>query len=288
VGYRNLQECVHDLERHGELIRIDREIDPVLEAGAIQRRVYRAGGPAILFTGIKGCEFPMLANLFGSRSRIRFLFRDTLQAIEKIAKLKQDPLSFLRDPLGSAVLPLHVSHLFPAKIRSAPVLANRTTIAALPQLKSWPDDGGAFITLPQVYSESPATPGWRRSNLGMYRIQLSGGCYRPDQEIGIHYQIHRGIAAHHDEAIRRGTPPEGKHLYRRPPGPCAGRNYAVAGRYARTCPLPVFWADAGCAWSSHPERCRFLRRPISASLARWTRSGRCRKARSATISATIA
>ncbi len=206
MGYRNLQECVLDLERHGDLIRIDREIDPVLEAGAVQRRVYRAGGPALLFTRVKGCEFPMLANLFGSRSRIRFLFRDTLQAIEKIAKLKQDPFSFFRDPLGSAVLPLHVSHLFPAKVRSAPVLANRTTIGKLPQLKTWPDDGGAFITLPQVYSESPDTPGWRRSNLGMYRVQLSGGCYRPDQEVGIHYQIHRGIAAHHAEAIRKGIP----------------------------------------------------------------------------------
>jgi 4-hydroxy-3-polyprenylbenzoate decarboxylase len=91
-------------------------------------------------------------------------------------------------------------------VRSGPVLANRTTISSLPQLKSWPADGGAFITLPQVYTESPESPGWRHSNMGMYRVQLSGGLYRPDAEVGIHYQIHRGVAAHHAEAIRLGVP----------------------------------------------------------------------------------
>lgn len=206
MGYRNLQECVLDLERHGDLIRVDHEVDPCLEVGAIQRRVYRSGGPALLFTRITGCEFPMLANLFGTRSRIRFLFRDTLKALEQIAGIRRDPLSFLRDPLGAAVLPRHAYHLLPAKTRSAPVLANRTSICKLPQLKSWTADGGAYITLPQVYTESPAAPGWRHSNLGMYRIQLSGGSYRPDEEVGVHYQIHRGIAAHHAEAIRLGVP----------------------------------------------------------------------------------
>lgn len=202
MGYRNLRECVHDLERHGELIRIHREVDPFLEAGAIQRRVYRAGGPALLFTRVKGCEFPLLANLFGTRARLRFLFRDTLRAVEIIAALKNDPVSLLRNPFGNLSLPLQACRLVPAMVRSAPVLANRTTIGQLPQITSWPDDGGAYITLPQVYTESPVSPGWRRSNLGMYRIQLSGGRYQPDDEVGIHYQIHRGIAAHHAEAIR--------------------------------------------------------------------------------------
>src|SRR5207344_978770 len=76
----------------------------------------------------------------------------------------------------------------------------------LPQLKSWPGDGGAFITLPQVYTEDPDEPGLRRSNLGMYRIQMSGGEYRPGAEVGLHYQIHRGIGVHHAAAIRRGEP----------------------------------------------------------------------------------
>ncbi|HWA97607.1 MAG TPA: UbiD family decarboxylase, partial [Pirellulales bacterium] len=80
------------------------------------------------------------------------------------------------------------------------------TIHELPQLVSWPRDGGAFITLPEVYTEDPDHPGWRHSNLGMYRVQLSGGQYQPDREIGLHYQIHRGIGVHHAAAIRRGAP----------------------------------------------------------------------------------
>jgi 4-hydroxy-3-polyprenylbenzoate decarboxylase len=206
VGYRNLQECVRDLERHSELVRIDREIDPTLEVGAVQRRVYRAGGPALLFTRITGCRFPMLGNLFGTRGRMRFLFRDTLRAVERIIELKSDPLAAVWNPIGFLGLLGNSLHIFPAMVRSGPVLANRTAISSLPQLKSWPADGGAFITLPQVYTESPESPGWRHSNMGMYRVQLSGGLYRPDTEVGIHYQIHRGIAAHHAEAIRLGVP----------------------------------------------------------------------------------
>jgi 4-hydroxy-3-polyprenylbenzoate decarboxylase len=86
------------------------------------------------------------------------------------------------------------------------VLAQATSIGQLPQLVSWPDDGGAFITLPLVYTEDVERPGIRHSNLGMYRVQLSGGQYRADEEVGLHYQIHRGIGVHHAAAIRRGQP----------------------------------------------------------------------------------
>jgi len=206
VGYGNLQECVRDLERRGDLIRIDRELDPALEIGAVQRRVYRAGGPALLFTRVRGCSFPMLANLFGTGERIHYIFRDTLRTLECLAELKRDPFRVLRHPFSALSLPFHARHIFPRMVTNGPVLANRTTVSRLPQLKSWPADGGAFITLPQVYTESPQNPGWRRSNLGMYRVQLSGGSYLPDEELGIHYQIHRGIAAHHAEAIRLGKP----------------------------------------------------------------------------------
>ncbi|NMC75135.1 MAG: UbiD family decarboxylase [Geobacteraceae bacterium] len=206
MGYRNLQECVRDLERHGELLRIERVIDPCLEAGAVQRRVYRAGGPALLFTRVKGCAFPLLGNLFGTMARIRFLFRDTLRAVEEITALNREPLSVLKNPLGCLGLVRRLPHIFPRMVRSGPVLANRTSISCLPHLKSWPDDGGAFITLPQVYTESPSSPGWRGSNLGMYRVQISGGNYVRNREIGIHYQIHRGIAAHHADALQRGVP----------------------------------------------------------------------------------
>jgi len=206
MGYKNLQECVIDLERHGMLKRIEVELDPELEIGCIQRRVYAAGGPALLFTNVRGCAFPMLGNLFGTLQRTRFIFRDTLAAIEKLVALKVNPAQALKNPLSLlSTVPAALS-LLPRRVFQGPILANRTSIEQLPQLKSWPLDGGAFITLPQVYSENPAAPGFRSSNLGMYRVQLSGNSYESNREIGLHYQIHRGIGVHHAEALARGVP----------------------------------------------------------------------------------
>lgn len=206
MGYRNLQECVRDLEEHGRLRRIDVETDPDQEIGCIQRRVYANGGPALLFTNVKGSSFPMLGNLFGTLERTRFIFRDTLSVIEQLVALKVNPAYALKNPLVlPGVVPAALS-LLPKKVSTGPILGGHTTIDCLPQLKSWPMDGGAFITLPQVYSESPLSAGFRNSNLGMYRVQLSGNSYAPAKEIGLHYQIHRGIGVHHSEAIALERP----------------------------------------------------------------------------------
>ncbi len=91
MGYRTLRQCVDDLAATGQLVRIDAEIDPHLELAEIQRRVYAAGGPAILFARIKGCRFPMLGNMFGSIERMRFLFRDTLDQVHRLIGMKADP-----------------------------------------------------------------------------------------------------------------------------------------------------------------------------------------------------
>ena len=96
MGYRSLRECVADLERTGQLVRLDDEIDPYLEAAEIQRRVYAAGGPAILYTRVKGCRFPMVSNLFGTIERARFLFRDMLAAVRHLVELKVDAASLSR------------------------------------------------------------------------------------------------------------------------------------------------------------------------------------------------
>lgn len=205
MGYRNLQEAITDLQRTAQLKSIDVELDPYLEIGAVQRRVYASGGPALLFTRVKGCAFPMLGNLFGTLERARYLFRDTLPAIERLIALKVDPGGMLRDIAKSFGLGRHAWHLLPKFVRHAPALRNTTNLARLPQLVCWPGDGGAFITLPQVYSESPDKPGWRGSNLGMYRMQISGNQYASN-EAGLHYQIHRGIGVHHTKALERGQP----------------------------------------------------------------------------------
>lgn len=206
MGYRNLRACVEDLERHGHLRRVDVEIDPYLEMAEIHRRVYQAKGPALFFPRVKGCAFPMVSNLFGTLERTRFLFRDTLDAVRKIVELKIDPGAAARKPWRYLGVPFTLLNALPWHVRSGPVLARQTTIRQLPQLVSWPRDGGAFVTLPAVYTEDADRPGWRHSNLGMYRVQLSGNSYEPDREIGLHYQLHRGIGVHHSTAIRKGVP----------------------------------------------------------------------------------
>jgi 4-hydroxy-3-polyprenylbenzoate decarboxylase len=206
MGYRTLSACLHDLESTGQLLRIEQEIDPHLEAAEIQRRVFQAGGPAIYFARVKGCAFPMASNLFGTMDRVRFIFRDTLETVKRLVALKVEPGLALKQPLGCAGLLATLWHMRPKYVSRGAVLAEQITIDRLPPLQCWPDDGGPFITLPQVYTEDPDRPGWQRSNLGMYRVQLSGGQYQTNAEVGLHYQIHRGIGVHHAAAVRRGEP----------------------------------------------------------------------------------
>ncbi len=206
MGYRNLSECVHDLERNGHLIRISDAIDANLEAAEIHRRVYHSGGPALLFENISGCKFPMTSNLFGTLDRARFIFRDTLKNVQRAIQLKVDPSDAMRHPLKYWRAPFIALQMRPQLVRSGQVMQNETSLTALPQLKSWPGDGGAFITLPQVYTEDVRTPGLRKSNLGMYRVQISGNEYQVNREVGMHYQIHRGIGVHHRATIESGKP----------------------------------------------------------------------------------
>ncbi len=205
MGYRSLRQCVEDLESTRQLIRIREPIDPNLEAAEIQRRVFRAGGPAVYYANVKGCAFPMVSNLFGTLGRVEYLFRDSLAWLERLVRLAVDPSDILRRPRLHLDLraPWAAWYARPKSVRQAPVLACETTLGALPQLKSWPDDGGAYMTLPQVYTEDPDAPGFARANLGMYRVQISGGRYEAGRQAGIHYQLHRGIGVHHAAAIRR-------------------------------------------------------------------------------------
>lgn len=202
----SLRRLVLDLEKAGHVIRLDDEIDARLEAAEIQRRVYQSGGPAVFFTKVKGCRFPLVSNLFGTLERARFLFRHTYERVCRAIELKIDPAAFFRHPTRYFSAPLTAWRMQPKRVSRGPVLAETLRISDLPQLVSWPQDGGAFITLPQVYTEDVTHPGMQRSNLGMYRVQLSGGAYRPDEEIGLHYQIHRGIGVHHTAAVQAAQP----------------------------------------------------------------------------------
>ena len=205
--YRSLKECIRDLEKNGQLVRVREEVSPDLEMAEIQRRAYAAEAPAIYFEKVKACSFPAVCNLFGTMDRCRFIFRKTFEHASRLIRLKADPASAFSRLKEIARLPgmaRTTLTALPKKVGTGPVLEHSTRLSALPLIKSWPDDGGAFITLPQVYSEDPERPGVMHSNLGMYRIQISGNRYRPDMEAGLHYQIHRGIGVHHAKAMERG------------------------------------------------------------------------------------
>ncbi len=204
MAYRSLAQCIDDLERHDHLVRVAQPVDPAQHMAAIQRRLYAAQGPAVLFEQVQGSPFPAVSNLFGTLARGRFIFRETLARVQQAIELRIDPLAGLRQPWRYLAAPLTGLRSLPWKVRSGPVLAHRTTLSALPAVESWPRDGGPFITLPQVMTVEPGGPGIMKSNLGMYRVQLSGNDYVPETEVGLHYQIHRGIGAHHAAARDRG------------------------------------------------------------------------------------
>ena len=207
MGYNSLAACVADLEKHGHLIRIREEVDPYLEMAAIHMRVFDVEGPALYFENIKGSEFPAVSNLFGTLERSKFMFRDSLDHLKKLVDVKMNPAAVLKNPfqyIGSSMTALGA---LPWKRKSgAPILHGKTSISKLPQIVNWPMDGGAFVTMPQVYTEDVNRPGIMQANLGMYRIQLSGNEYNKDQEIGLHYQLHRGIGIHQTKANALGKP----------------------------------------------------------------------------------
>ena len=196
--YSSLRAAVLDLERNGMLLRIKEEIDPNLDMAAIHRQVFDQGGPAILFERVKGSPFEAVSNIYGTFERTAFLFRHTIDRVKRVIELKKDPANFLKKPGRYLSAPFTALSALPLKSRfGVPSAWGTTTIDKLPQLKSWPMDGGAFITMPQVYTEDPEMPGPMHANLGMYRIQLSGNAYVQNEEIGLHYQLHRGIGVHH-------------------------------------------------------------------------------------------
>jgi 4-hydroxy-3-polyprenylbenzoate decarboxylase len=204
--YKSTLDCVNDLENHGHLVRIKEEVDPNLEMAAIQLRVFEQGGKAVLFENIKGCEFMAVSNLFGTLERSQFIFRNTFKKVQQLIELKNDPLKAIKSPIKNFSLGWMAKNALPKKVSGLPSYMKETTIDKLPLIKCWPNDGGAFITLPQVYSEDPAKENVMNSNLGMYRIQLDGNDYKLNEEIGVHYQIHRGIGVHQTKANKLGKP----------------------------------------------------------------------------------
>lgn len=215
MSYLNLADCLKDLEATHQLVRIKSEVDPDLVMAEIQRRAYLNQAPAIYFENIKGSKFPAVSNLFGTSKRAQYIFRDTLELVSMAVQMKADPVDFARHHLRKLAFKpakffkfaaVGLSSL-PKKVSRSPVMHSTCKLEDLPQIRCWPEDGGAFATLPQVFSLNPEAPNKvMQANLGMYRVQISGNDYDQNKEVGLHYQIHRSIGIHHQAALSKNEP----------------------------------------------------------------------------------
>ncbi len=199
----DLRSFLELLRREKQLLVIDEEVDPNLEIAEIHRRVIERQGPALLFTRVKGSDFPVVTNLFGTAKRLELAFgsrpqqfvQDLVNLTESLMPLKMKTLwehrHLLQDGLKIGL----------KDRKQGPILGNcqlPPRLGSLPMLTSWHSDGGAFVTLPLVYTEHP---GGKGHNLGMYRIQRYD-----DMTTGIHWQIHKGGGYHYHEAEKLNQP----------------------------------------------------------------------------------
>ncbi|MGB7201415.1 MAG: UbiD family decarboxylase [Pyrinomonadaceae bacterium] len=198
--HRNLRIFIDLLQRENEILEVTSQVDPYLELAEIHRRVISEGGEALFFSDVKGSQFPVVTNLFGTKRRIDLAFgpkplefvKSAVHAAEELLPPKLNKLWEYRD------LAFTARKLGTKATRNAPVLESRqknVDLEKIPFIQLWPDDGGHFVTLPLVYTESPVD---KKPNLGMYRIQ------RYDKTTtGMHWQIGKGGGFHYYEAEQR-------------------------------------------------------------------------------------
>lgn len=203
--YKNLEQALLDLEKAGMLKRVRQEVDPHLEMAEIARQTFEAGGPALLFEKVKGSPFRAACNIFGTEERLQFLFRKSLSATQTAVLFKSNPIEFFKK-----IQPMQWLKAASAGVCALPRKSGsikdfeECSLQDLPQLVSWPNDGGAFVTLPQVATRPGENASIMTTNVGMYRVQISGNEYKLGEECGLHYQIKRDIARHHRKAIEEG------------------------------------------------------------------------------------
>ncbi|HSK13110.1 MAG TPA: hypothetical protein VK907_07825, partial [Phnomibacter sp.] len=139
MSYPSLEACLTDLEKNGHLVRIKEEVDPYLEMAAIHLRVYEAGGPALLFERVKGSRFRAASNIFGTLDRSKFIFRETLEMVQKMVELKNDPVKAIRSPFQNIHTGLAAMKALPLRNpMSKPVMAQEIRISDIPPIHHWP------------------------------------------------------------------------------------------------------------------------------------------------------
>lgn len=248
MTYKSLHKCISDLEKKGEIRNVYEEMNPDLDMATMHLDEFANGGKAILFENIKGSKYKAVSNLFGTLERSKFMFRDSLQIVKELINIKTNPISAFKNPVKAISTILNGIYALPKKVRFKGF--KEIKIDEIPQIKCWKDDGGAFITLPQVYSEDPDNPSVMNSNLGMYRIQLSGNDYIINKELGMHYQIHRGIGIHQKKANEKGIPLKVSVFVGGPP----------AHMFAAVMPLPEGMSELSFAGVLGKRRFRYAKK----------------------------
>jgi len=213
AGFPDLRAFLARLRADGDLAVVEAPVDARLEAAEIHRRVIAAGGPALLFTRVRGAELPLATNLFGTARRAELAFGTRpRRLIERLAGLAETLLPPSPGKLWAARdLAREALRIGTVRRRSGPVaeivgsIGSEIRLDRLPVLTTWPEDGGPFITLPLVYTERPGRPpnraGSAAGNLGIYRMQVHGPA-----TTGMHWQIGKGGGFHYAEAERLGVP----------------------------------------------------------------------------------
>ena len=202
--FADVTSFISELERRKDLARVTDPLSPDLEIAAVIDRVSKTtgGGPALLFERPTGYSMPVAANLFGSDRRICLALG--VNALDDLARDIEElttptmPKGFM-DAIKMLPLVSRLSDLMPKTVKDAPcqeVIRNDGGLDELPILKTWPEDGGPFITLPLVFTKDPET-GMR--NIGTYRMQVFDR-----RTTGMHWQRHKGGAQHHRVAERLG------------------------------------------------------------------------------------
>ncbi len=230
TAYQNLQDFVRALEQHGELLRIKAPVSRDLEITAITDIMCKSpgGGKALLFEKVVESPFPVLTNAFGSDKRmcmalgVRHL--DEL-AVRVRRFIEVEPPKSLAQAVRLVPLGLDLLRFIPRKTRKAPcqevVLRGADVdLGRLPILKCWPKDGGPFVTLPVVITQSLKTG---KRNAGMYRLQVFDS-----KTTGMHWHIHKDGSHYFQEYRAAGKP--------MPVAVAVGTDPATT--YAATAPLP--------------------------------------------------
>lgn len=197
--HKNLRSFIEQLRREKDIVEIPVEVDPYLELAEIHRRVVDEGGPALLFTRVKGSSFPVVTNLFGTMRRVAMamgpkpqrMVQNAIAAMDRLLPPRIKTLWEERSWLWDAAK-CGLRHVPPGRAPILEAAMRPVNLHNIPAITSWQEDGGPFFTLPLVYTEDPRS---HQHNLGMYRMQVFSA-----QQTGMHWQIHKGGGFHHYEA----------------------------------------------------------------------------------------